>query len=178
VSKINEIISGLRKPKSEEGFTLIELVIVVAIIGILTAIAIPAYGAIQATARQGAVDTTIKSKATQVAAIYAEKGDIAAKTVINSRSEAGANVFYMPTTGAGTLTNKVVCQLFFYLNDGDADDSGVPPEFSSTIQYIYSGQPLDNAPFAWGGIKYDFTKGDPDIEILNSDNYISSCPLV
>jgi len=42
--------------RDERGFTLIELVIVVALIGILTAIAIPAYGAIQHTARVNAVE--------------------------------------------------------------------------------------------------------------------------
>jgi prepilin-type N-terminal cleavage/methylation domain-containing protein len=42
--------------RDEKGFTLIELVIVVAIIGILIAIAIPSYGAIQHTARVNAVE--------------------------------------------------------------------------------------------------------------------------
>jgi len=43
---------ALRRRKDEQGFTLIELVIVVAVIGILTAIAIPTYGSIESNARQ------------------------------------------------------------------------------------------------------------------------------
>lgn len=44
--------------RSEDGFTIIELIIVIAVIGVLTAIAIPVYGAIQSNARER---TVIKS---------------------------------------------------------------------------------------------------------------------
>lgn len=47
--------------ENEEGFTLIELVIVVAIIGILSAIAVPTFGTIQENTRHASGETTAKN---------------------------------------------------------------------------------------------------------------------
>src|SRR5712692_5685716 len=55
------------------GFTLIELMIVVAIIGILAAIAIPSFAKFQARSKQGEVKANLKSLFTAQRSYYQEK---------------------------------------------------------------------------------------------------------
>lgn len=59
-----------------KGFTLIELMIVVAIIGILAAIAIPNFLKFQARARQSEAKTNLKAVFTASKSMYAEQGNL------------------------------------------------------------------------------------------------------
>lgn len=84
--------------KAQQGFTLIELMIVVAIVGILAALALPAYQ-----------DYTVRSKVSELAARGAE-----AKTSV---AEFYSSKGYVPAvaasagfnTGAAGVTRKVTC---------------------------------------------------------------------
>ena len=64
----------LKQLKSQKGFTLIELMIVVAIIGILAAIAIPNFLQYQLKSRQSEAKTNLGAIQTSEVAFQAEKG--------------------------------------------------------------------------------------------------------
>ena len=63
----------MTRPRPLKGFTLIELMIVVAIVGILAAIAIPTFARFQARAKQAEVKTTLKALFTAQKSYFGEK---------------------------------------------------------------------------------------------------------
>jgi len=62
----------VRKAKDQKGFTLVELMIVVAIIGILAAIAIPQFTSYRAKAFNSAAQSDLRNFKTAMEAAYAD----------------------------------------------------------------------------------------------------------
>ncbi len=69
-------IRAARHENRESGFSMIELIVVIAIIGILIAVAIPVYGNIQETAKQNQLKNAAATGASVAAAKIAETGTV------------------------------------------------------------------------------------------------------
>jgi type IV pilus assembly protein PilA len=89
--------------KLAKGFTLIELMIVVAIIGILAAIAIPNFLRFQARARQSEAKTNLKAIFTASKSMFAEQGNLTCG-FCGWSPERGAKYTYRATNGSSVQT--------------------------------------------------------------------------
>src|SRR6185369_9900052 len=94
--------------RMQRGFTLIELMIVVAIIGILAAIAVPNFSKMQAKSKQSEAKTNLRALYTAAKTRFAEKddyGDATAATVFPQIGWAPEpNNKYMYVYGSATWT--------------------------------------------------------------------------
>jgi len=109
--------------KVQQGFTLIELMIVIAIIGILAAIALPAYQ-----------DYTIRAKVSEGIVL----ADAAKTTVGEYRQSQGTWPADQATAGmAGTVKTKNVSSVVF------TNPNVVTATFSASLDNVVSGKSVD-----------------------------------
>jgi prepilin-type N-terminal cleavage/methylation domain-containing protein len=78
--------------KRNQGFTIVELLIVIVVIGILALLVITTYSGIQAKARNAKRQTDIASIQTQLEAFFSQNGYYPSLTDINSSTWRAANV--------------------------------------------------------------------------------------
>src|ERR1700761_1040219 len=78
--------------KRNKGFTIVELLIVIVVIGILALLVITTYSGIQQKARNAKRQTDIQSVQTQLEAFYSQNGYYPSLTDMNSSSWLGTNM--------------------------------------------------------------------------------------
>ncbi|END2488380.1 TPA: prepilin-type N-terminal cleavage/methylation domain-containing protein [Vibrio vulnificus] len=105
----------LNKTKKQQGFTLIELMIVVAIIGILSAVAVPAYKNYVAKSEAATALGSIRALVTPAEMMIQENGTISggvsalggsASHALGTITAAGSKIEF--TFGSGSLATKKI----------------------------------------------------------------------
>ena len=104
---------SLTKKRDQKGFTIVELLIVIVVIGILAALVVTTYSGIQAKARDSKRKTDLQALQTQIEAYYAENNAYPSNTNINTVSWRNTNMKSLnveamkdPSSSAATPTLK------------------------------------------------------------------------
>jgi type IV pilus assembly protein PilA len=109
-----------QRAQDEKGFTLIELLVVILIIGILAAIAIPAFLGQREKAQDTAAKTQARNAATAMESIYTDSQEY----VVPDGDELAAATQVEPTLGTDGVTMAIEGNATGYVITATHDDTG------------------------------------------------------
>ncbi|HSW36740.1 MAG TPA: prepilin-type N-terminal cleavage/methylation domain-containing protein [Candidatus Saccharimonadales bacterium] len=128
--------------RKQQGFTIVELLIVIVVIGILAALVITTYTGIQAKARNSKRQTDVQSIQTQLEAYFAQNGHYPSLTDMNDSSWLTTNMKSLdvgalkdPQGSGSTLVTAPVAKSYAY---AVANSGGTSCESDDTTCATYT----------------------------------------
>lgn len=109
---MNSLIKKHNRIKNKKGFTLIELIVVIAILGILASVLVPQLSGFTEKARMAQVLTDAAAIATVADALYIENGTIPTQNEVKNMAGVNGDLTINTSTTAAIGTNRYV--LFTY----------------------------------------------------------------